>query len=398
MLGVFWAFERGGNDFNVFYSAWKLVLAGKGSGIYGGTTDRYLYAPGFAWILCPFGLLPRDLALATWCLLKALCLGFVLRALAMRLVAEGFSANHAWGAAGWGMIFVARPLLIDFQYGQVNAFILAACLGAFLTKRPWGWAWLTFAAIAKLFPLLLLVVPFSARGREWRSSRLAIIVVGFVVLLSPVLASGWAGARGLYQAWLAALVGRGFPLESHNQSFAAFLSHYFSGAETPVIADHAHRQLLLFGPLSAVSIGWLSVAWSLLFGGLGLGWLMRVKPPIDSLRWVAISLAWIVIPLHLAWKPYFVMTYPLAVWAIAGLAIRVGPAGEASAFRRAGAMVGIAIGFTAINLTGYDLLGHDWAGRLEAASLFLWVHLGLLFWSLSTPYDRVRGIAVDRVA
>ena len=61
----------------------------------------------------------------------------------------------AYGVSAWGIIFVSRPLLIDFSYGQVNLFILGACLwgllGHFEKKVSlfWDslrWGLLTFAA------------------------------------------------------------------------------------------------------------------------------------------------------------------------------------------------------------------------------------------------------------
>jgi len=70
-LGTGWAFQRGGLDFDVFHAAWKLVLSGQPSEIYRSSPDRFLYAPGFAWLLSPLGLLPRGAALAIWCLSKA---------------------------------------------------------------------------------------------------------------------------------------------------------------------------------------------------------------------------------------------------------------------------------------------------------------------------------------
>src|SRR5688572_26271382 len=76
-LGTWWAFQRGGHDFNVFYHAWKLVLSGQGQIIYQESPDRFLYAPGFAWLFAPLAWLPRDLALALWCFGKAAVIGFV---------------------------------------------------------------------------------------------------------------------------------------------------------------------------------------------------------------------------------------------------------------------------------------------------------------------------------
>src|SRR5271167_1673575 len=81
-LGTFWAYQRGGHDFDVFYFAWKLVLQGRGLEIYNNSPDRYLYAPGFAWVFAPLGLLPKSLALAVWSFLEAWVLALMIRAFA----------------------------------------------------------------------------------------------------------------------------------------------------------------------------------------------------------------------------------------------------------------------------------------------------------------------------
>src|SRR4051794_40931474 len=69
-LGIFRAFSRGANDFAVFFEAWRLVLSGRGAEIYKVSPDRFLYSPGFAWLLAPFGFFPRSVSLALWCLSK----------------------------------------------------------------------------------------------------------------------------------------------------------------------------------------------------------------------------------------------------------------------------------------------------------------------------------------
>src|SRR5262249_8901483 len=139
-------------------------------------------APGFAWLLSPLGLLPRGLALGVWCLAKFAAVGAVLLALAKRLPGKSLESNLA--LAAFGVLVVARPFLIDVGYGQVNVFILASAVWALLvhmdpssqklgagrsvgllsggsSQAPFlSWALLSCAAVAKIFPLPLLIVPF----------------------------------------------------------------------------------------------------------------------------------------------------------------------------------------------------------------------------------------------
>jgi hypothetical protein len=71
-------------------------------------------------------------------------------------------------------------------------------------------------------------------------------------------------------------------------------------------------------------------------------------------------LALLFLPSYLVWKPYFVLGYPLAVLLL---------------WRHRSKAWLIALGFVAMNLTGFDFIGDYWASRLEAASIFLFVHL-----------------------
>jgi hypothetical protein len=118
-VGTLWAFQKGASDFSVFLAAGKLVLTGQGMDIYARSPDRFLYAPGFAWLMAPLAFLPRELALALWCFAKAAVVGGV--------IARGLRVRAGQIAlAAWAVVLLARPVLIDFQYGQVNLFILGA--------------------------------------------------------------------------------------------------------------------------------------------------------------------------------------------------------------------------------------------------------------------------------
>src|SRR5271163_4705400 len=102
-IGTAWAFTRGGDDFRVFYHAWSLVLSGHGSEIYQNSPDRFLYAPGFAWLFAPIAWLPTQWALALWCLAKIAVVSWVVRVSAKNLGID-------LGVAGWGFLLLVRPI------------------------------------------------------------------------------------------------------------------------------------------------------------------------------------------------------------------------------------------------------------------------------------------------
>jgi hypothetical protein len=383
-VGTYWSFERGGHDFLVFYDAWKLVILGRGAEIYVNSPDRYLYSPGFAWLLAPIGLIPVSTALALWCLAKASVVYWMIQTLAAKIYrasrqsAAPVSVDGALAIASAGFVLVARPFLIEFQYGQINTFILAISLWALLSfyeaeenpdsaSKLWlPWFSLGLIAAAKIFPLPLLLFPyFRKEGNKPNSVAKSASLLGIVTAwFLPVITEGPRGAAVLLMAWRDALIGKGLPFETHNQSFIAMLHHYFTTEPTHVIALGANP--VVFGSeflhLGPARIAEISLAWSFLVVGILLAWIIHSKK-VDPFKWVAVALGLIFIPSYLVWKPYFVLTYPLAVLMI---------------WRYRSKKWLIVAGFTAMNLTGFDLLGGVWAARLEGASVFLIVHLSFL--------------------
>ena len=373
-LGTFWAFQRGGKDFDVFYTAWSLVLAGRAQEIYTLSPDRFLYAPGFAFLFAPIALLPKTLALALWCFAKAALLGLVLRSFAKRvymreqpLVGAGFCAV---GALIW-----SRAILIDFEYGQVNLFILGVCvwaLSSHYNRERSGflpWLLLAIAGVAKVFPLPLLWIPFlmgwSQAREKLKQERWGVIVGLMLVGALPFFLQGFEGGLHLLASWREALLAKGLPTESHNQSFAALLLHYFSGNPTAVISENG--SLIQFGAsiFTADTLKLIELAWTFVTGGLLLGWIVS-GPSKEPLKWIAITIGLLILPLHLIWKPYFVMGIPVAI-----LLVR-----QAQVSRHLIAM--LVATFFVINFSGFDFTGHAWGPKLEAAALLLVVHIALI--------------------
>ena len=371
-IGTFWAFQKGANDFSVFYEAWRLVSSSRGADLYHATPDRFLYAPGFAWLFFPLGLLPKGIALAIWCFAKAAVVGWIVRSFSLAL-------GYGWrglNAAAWGVVWVARPLLIDFQYGQVNTFILGACVWALLNhfqKKSNSilnylcWTTLAVAAVTKLFPLPLLLVPFAltlgiSEKKLWQE-RIGILIGLTLILLVPLVSQGTGGTFDLYHQWKDALISRGLPLESHNQSFSAFLHHVFSGQPIHVIAKGiAHPIQMGVAWLNQPVLSTLSVAWMLLMGGILFGWLLTGSSK-RPLPWIAILIGLLILPSHLVWKPYFLMGLPAAVLAMTRWE---------SAWPLLMALLALE------NFTGFDWVGSKFGAWFEGGAVFLWAHLILL--------------------
>jgi hypothetical protein len=277
----------------------------------------------------------------------------------------------------------SRPLLIDFEYGQVNVFILAFSVWGLSTHLDskcsrlsvsLSWFLLSWIALAKIFPLPLLLVPFalSVGGAREKVNleRLSVLVAVIFSLIAPCISLGWAKTARLFFDWRDALVARGFPMESHNQSFLALIQHFLSGQPTKVLSEGGHS--LFFGGawLSSHQILYVSLFWVLITFGLILACVMR-GPKANSAKWAVILVGLLIIPSHLVWKPYFVMSLPLIVFALSRVVVQKSRAWNSVLF---------VVLFFGMNLTTFDVWGHKWGPFLEALSTLLIVHLSLLAW------------------
>ena len=378
VMGVYRAFSRGGNDFSVFYQAWKLVLAGHGADVYRVSPDRYLYSPGFAWVFSPLAWVSRPVALAFWCFGKILVLCYLVRKLANSWEKD-FSFSSI-GVAALGVVLIARPLLIDFEYGQVNLLILGVCVwalyGHFDTKSSFfldfiRWLVLSFISVSKLFPMPLMCIPWVVTAgvsiKKRRIEKVSIFLGAGLALFIPLATETWQTAFSLLVDWREAVLARGLPIDSHNQSFAALLYHYLSSYPTHVISEGMTSVSLGYPWLSPDQISLLSLFWGLSTMGLLLGWIFSgsIHAP---LRWVAVTIGLLIVPSHLIWKPYFVLSLPLAI-----LIIR-----RMLRFKSPGLFLKVFLLFAGINLTGFDFMGHYWGSYFESASLFLLIHLAMI--------------------
>jgi hypothetical protein len=389
-VGTAWAFQRGGRDFDVFHHAWRLVLEDRGTEIYVNNPDRFLYAPGFGWLLSPLGYFPRDLGLAIWCFAKAAVIGFVVRELGRRL-SPHLPTALAIGALGVAML--ARPLLVDFQYGQVNVFILGGCVWALLSHFHreevglWDalpWFALSFLAVAKVFAIPLLAVPWLLKGPSRR--KLAIERAGVaaglaLIVFAPAWTLGWEGNLQILRSWGDALLAKGLPLETHNQSFVAAVIRLLSGEPSHVIFKGSQWVVLGWSALGPEQLKFLGLAWTCIWTGVIAAWLLAAPSRWPALHWASALIGMLILPAHLIWKPYFIMGLPAAILCVAQ---------GARAHAQGKLVYPLALGviFLAINFSGYNFLP-DWpAAILEGISLMLWTHLALI--ALSSPSKLLR--------
>ena len=339
--------------------------------------------------MVPFSWLNYSVALGLWCLLKAALLGLALR---------------EYGAFAFvALLWVIRPLGIDFRYGQVNSLILGVSIWALLSHfnskaRPaesfFKFALLGVCALTKIFPLSLLVVPWlpvslqsGVDRQKIRWERWGTFAGVALIFVLPVIFVGFGSAVELHRNWFLALIAKGLPLDSHNQSFTAFLHRYFSGVPTHVISEGPVPVQMGGAWLGTKAISSLSWSWSLLTFGALLAALL-VFHQLSPLTAVALLLGLMTLPSHLVWKPYFVFLFPVIVQVLK----------LAKTWGRRFVLIGV---FVAINLSGFDWMGRKWGPRFEAASVFLWAEVVLLVaWAkwTATPCSNDEPLPRSRVS
>jgi hypothetical protein len=115
-----------------------------------------------------------------------------------------------------------------------------------------------------------------------------------------------------------------------------------------------------------------------------LGWIVSASKH-SYLKWIAVVIGLLIIPSHLIWKPYFVMGIPLGI-------VFVHKIYEGKSFI---SLIGAALFFALINLTGFDFVGHEWGAQFEAGSVMLFMHLSLIC-AVAMHHERLDGSMMEK--
>ena len=247
VYGFYLAFRTGAPDFKVFVYAGELVLKNRILEIYTESPDRFLYAPGAAVLFSLFALIPYSLGLFLWTGLKV----WGLFSLVSRLKEKFTPATIAIA-----LILIARPLFIDFRYGNLNSFLLILGMHFVLDlagpvlpngRGTTSHTRMSFSASIRTFffgAFAFLKLIFLSSGilpvlrRRWPTVLVFILGIFWIFLL-PVIPWIWDGDGDfspyflkLHENWIEALKVKGLPIETPNQSIIAFLTRIFGGATT----------------------------------------------------------------------------------------------------------------------------------------------------------------------
>ena len=370
ILGTAWAFTRGGQDFNVFYTAAQHIRNGHPENLYTVSPDRFLYAPGFAWLLAPFAALSLPVALGLWTALKTALAAWVIGKwkVQLRKPDHGLSPSVTTALA---LLITARFWLIDFQYGQINLILfsvaslaivdLARLKNSTQLTRSAFLSWAALGAVSMIKPLTaplgLALLAHVYQNRKQRSLLLAPVVGGAIVAAIPAVALGNQRGWTLYLDWYRAIQEKGLPLYTHNQSFVAFLHRFFGSTPSrPVFSPEATDYSAHL--LSASTITLLGGLWA---AGV-LIWLAVECTRLKSRLRPAKIIALLPLPHYLVWKPYLIFTFPAVMSVLQVVAT--------SQKKYMKPRFAIACAFYLFS--GFDVVGVKIATVLESFSVFLW--------------------------
>jgi hypothetical protein len=272
-------------DFPVYHYGTRHMLAGSGP-LYGpesgiGWPQVYRYPPLFLILFIPFALLPLRLSAIIWAALKLLTLGFLARALFLRLQTRGLGLQVL-------SVLPALPYLaVEFHYGNVQFFIFALVATGFLCldERPVLAAFAVALAISlKVWPLFF--VPYLMVRRRFAVATLSLALSAGLTLL-PASYFGWHANASLLREWasqefrVATTAGEpgviGFP----SQSLHSVLMRLFVSLDYAKLTDSNYSKLnfVALDP-RVIEVLWLVLAAA---GYAGLLFLARRQPQSDNL-------------------------------------------------------------------------------------------------------------------
>lgn len=393
-IGAFWMLftRKSAGDFQTYHYAAQRVLQGRGMEIFSEfiPPNRYVYIPGFAWLIAPIALLPMKTSFLFWTFFVAL----MLLKLCL-LLKSALKTEHPSSAciAAFGVILMVRPLLYVFLHGTVDALIAVICFWALWTlarssatrasRFEWDtfFVWVSFSifSFTKIITLPLMTAPWLLyRRTPSKSARWGQAVGVCLILLIPLITLSHESALQLLLEWKNSLSNRGIPIEASNQSFIAFLFHWFSGMKINSLALAAEPISYGIPIFSQKTIHVLGAVWSvfwiiliLLIQSCGI---LLLSP----LAWSSLLTGCVIIPSHILWRPYLAFLLPAIVVSLA-LAVE--------AWKKENKrmpMFLVLFLFLLINCTTFDFIGVKAHVFAELICALLWAHIGclILLWRL----------------
>lgn len=349
-------------DLAVFTTAGHWAITDSTS-IYHDSPDRFLYPPPTAFLFAPLAAIPN------WVITQVLWFAISVGILIL-IGAQG----SAWIVA---LLFLGRYIFINLSYGQINIAILGLLI---LTHKHRSSCALALGSIFKIFPSLQAITFFNKRDYK-TIFHTALWGIGFLAI--PLLFLGPEAGIALYQEYPAALIAKGLPTYSHNQSFTALFHRIFTGAPfelfgigltqwqwLPISAPPAFTSAL------ALVVG---IILSILTWKTALNPTIRARHTLAPLSATCFSILFLS---HIVWKPYFLLLAP-------PLAAILGDRPLSQTLRRPAMLAFIAL----TTLTSPGIIPSAWSATLDALSIHLIAALFIYYnWLKFVRAERIKSI------
>lgn len=204
---VDWPGDQWQVDLEVYREAARSVLYGRP--VYGTLTESpqllpFTYPPFSAFVALPLAAVPFDVAGWLWTALQVAATYATVLIAFRRLLVRFGSWGWVGGAVVTAPLLYLHPVSDGVRFGQVNAFLVLACLVDVAVARTPGrrWlgprgVWVGLATAVKLTPGVFFV--HFAVCRRWRDLRTAVVAaaaatVGAFLVLPSASVAFWGGA------------------------------------------------------------------------------------------------------------------------------------------------------------------------------------------------------------
>lgn len=332
-------------DFRVFYFAGELAVSTPEK-LYVESPDKYLYPPVTSLLFSPFPLVADwPVARLAWYLLNIALLIFLLRRSLLHCLAG---------------VILARYIMINFRYGQVNLLVLGLmAIAAGLARRERT----SLSAIVIAINAMIKVFPgvqfFDLLLRRDKKAILTFCAAMAGLLLLPFAVWNFDVALNLYREFPAELAKKGIPSFTHNQSLLALLNRLFVWEKFYAFPVDDLRWRIVTLPDGLVKLFALALGAAV----SAVVWFRahQRNNPGDSLTATGFCILFLS---HLVWKPYFVLLLPALVQVLEG---------------RGRTHWTLFAGFILLGpLLSADIYGFYFATWMEGACTHLWAALLLL--------------------
>ena len=198
------------NDLRVFYGAGRWAF--KDINFYKSPASPegryYIFPPFFAILCAPFALLGWKAFFILWFVVSyAGVLGA--SALCVRIARPRAKGNTLVALACISLVLCARPIISDFQNGQVNSiifFLVAASLYLFVRKQD-GASGIVMALAASIKLTALIFLPYFLLKGAYRTAGGMALGLVFTLFLLPLISFGPARTARLYSSFYDKMVG-----------------------------------------------------------------------------------------------------------------------------------------------------------------------------------------------